>query len=327
MQDMHTVDHTSGQRSSTRARPCFGALAAAALALGSSACGSGDDHGPPQMVAVLSAFPAEGAAVVEQATVTETAEINGRTFRIGTLGGVSVIMGLTGIGLVNAAATTGALLDQFPVTGVVVSAVAGSTVQIGDVVVPDHWQLADGTSYPADPHWLALARQIAASGRVALAQCTIPASAPEDGQVCFPEVPAILVGGVGVSSDPFNGAADPCDPDAGPMFAPIFGCDVTDAGVAADRHAADALAQAQPKIPIADDDEMPIVSDMETAAIAGQAAMRGIPFIAFRGVSDGAGDPLGQPGFPTQFYAYYPISAQNAAAATVAFLERLASPH
>src|SRR5205823_5558541 len=115
MQGMCTLDHATGHRSSTRAWPYFGALAAAALALGSSACGSGDDRGTPQMLAVLSAFPAEGAAVVEQATVTDTAEINGRTFRIGTLGGVPVIMGLTGIGLVNAATTTGALLDQFPV--------------------------------------------------------------------------------------------------------------------------------------------------------------------------------------------------------------------
>ena len=313
MQGMHTVDHTNGHRSSTRAWPRFGALAAAALALGSSACGSGDDRGTPQMVAVLSAFPAEGAAVVEQATVTETTEINGRTFRIGTLGGVPVIMGLTGIGLVNAATTTGALLDQFPVTGVVVSAVAGSTVQIGDVVVPDRWQLADGTSYAANPHWLGLARRIAASGRVALAQCTTPASQPDVGQVCFPDVPAIVVGGVGLSSDPFRGTAEPCS------TGPVFGCDVTDAGVAAERRIADRRTLA------AADDETPIASDMETAAIAGQAVMRGIPFIAFRGVSDGAGDPLGLTGSFTQFFAYYPISAQNAAAATTAFLERLAS--
>jgi nucleoside phosphorylase len=325
MQGMCTLDRATGHRSSTRAWPSFGALAVAVLALGSSACGSGDDRGTPQMVAVLSAFPAEGAAVVEQATVTDTTEINGRTFRIGTLGGVPVIMGLTGIGLVNAATTTGALLDRFPVTGVVASAVAGSTVQIGDVVVPNRWQLADGTSYPADPHWLREASKLAASGRVRLAQCTtLPASAPQTGQVCFSELPAILVGGIGVSSDPFNGTADPCTPDAGPVFGPIFGCDVTDAGVAADRRAVESLASAAGnETPIADD-EMPIASDMETAAIAGQAMMRGIPFIAFRGVSDGAGDPLGLPPFPAQFYAYYPISAQNAAAVTVAFLERFA---
>ena len=297
-------------RSRTR---CRFALAVAALALGNGACGSGGDNGAPQMVAVLSAIPAEGAAVVEQATVNDTTEINGRTFRIGTLGGVPVIMGLTGIGLVNAATTTGALLDRFPLTGVIVSAVAGSTVQIGDVVVPDRWELADGTSYPADPHWLKLASRIAASGHVALAQCTVPASAPEDGQVCFPDVPVITVGGVGQSSDPFNGMAFLC------TDGPVFGCDVSDAGAAPQPSVRGRLALTGA------DDGTPIVTDMETAAIAGQAVLRGIPFIAFRAVSDGAGDPLGDRGFPAQFFDYYPLSAQNAAAATVAFLERLAS--
>ena len=287
-------------------------FAVGACALANGACGSGGGHGSPQMVAVLSAFPAEGAAVVEQATVDDTAEINGRTFRIGMLGGVPAIMGLTGIGLVNAATTTGELLDQFPVTGVIVSAVAGSSVQIGDVMVPERWELADGTSYPADPVWLALARQIAASGRVPLAQCTTPVTMPDAGRICFPDVPAIHVGSFGLSSDPFDGKAFPCQTPGDP----VFGCDVSAAGAApADTVLGRLVATA--------DDTMPVVTDMETAAIAGQAAMRGLPFIAFRGVSDGAGDPFGDRGFPTQFFDYYPISAQNAAAAAVAFLQHL----
>jgi nucleoside phosphorylase len=288
------------------------ALVVAALALGGGCSDSGKSS-TPQMVAVLSAFPAEGAAVVALATVTDTTVVNGRTFRIGTLGGVPVIMGLTGIGLVNAATTTAALLDQFAVTGVVVSAVAGSPAQIGDVVVPETWELADGTSYPSNPSWLAIVRSIAASGHVALAQCTVPLTAPQDGQLCFPDKPAIIVGGVGQSADPFNGTAVGCTPGGGP----VFGCDVTDAE-----------SNGQPVITapaVAAADTMPIASDMETAAIAGQAVMRGIPFIGFRGVSDGAGDPLGDRGFPTQFFDYYPISAQNAAAATAAFLQRLAN--
>ena len=65
--------------------------------------------------------------------------------------------------------------------------------------------------------------------------------------------------------------------------------------------------------------------DMETAAIARETAARGLPFIAFRATSDGSGDPLGLPGFPAQFFAYYRLSAHNAAAATVAFLRRAVS--
>ncbi len=296
-------------------------LASAALA----ACGSGNGNSQSAMVAVLSAFPAEGAAVVEQATVAGTTEVNGRTFRFGTLGGVRVIMGLTGIGLVNAAATTSELLDRFPVSGVIVSAVAGSTVQVGDVMVPARWELADGTSYPVDPHALVVARRIAQSGVAGLQQCTIAQGYEDAGQICFPDAPAIRVGGVGMSSDPFNGSAEPCNSNGGNL-AWLFGCDVTDAGIAADQGTgtgAQAGSAGQAGVQSAAD-QAPVVVDEETAAIAAEADKRGIPFIAFRGVSDGAADPLDLPGFPSQFYAYYPISAHNAAAATVAFLERFA---
>jgi nucleoside phosphorylase len=275
------------------------------------------------MVAVLSTFPAEGAAVVERATVTGTTVVNGRTFRFGTLGGAHVIMGLTGIGPVNAGATTSELLDRFPVSGVIVSAVAGSSVQVGDVRVPARWELADGTSYPVDAHALIVARRIAQSGVADLEQCTTAVGYEDHGQVCFPNPPAIRVGGVGMTSDPFHGTADPCTPNA-TSLAWLLGCDVTDAGIAADQPTGAEVEGAghaglQPAA-----DASPVVEDEETAAIAAEADKRGIPFIAFRGVSDGAPDPLNLPGFPAQFYAYYPISANNAAAATVAFLERFA---
>ena len=62
---------------------------------------------------------------------------------------------------------------------------------------------------------------------------------------------------------------------------------------------------------------------METAAIARSAAAHRIPFIAFRAVSDGSDDPLGLPGFPFQFLAYYRLAARNAAIASAAFVEAL----
>jgi nucleoside phosphorylase len=69
--------------------------------------------------------------------------------------------------------------------------------------------------------------------------------------------------------------------------------------------------------------EDPIAVDMETTAVAREAEARGLPFIAFRAASDGEGDPLSLPGFPAQFFAYYRLAARNAAAVTIAFLERL----
>ena len=65
---------------------------------------------------------------------------------------------------------------------------------------------------------------------------------------------------------------------------------------------------------------------METAAIAREATKRGVPFIAFRATSDGAGDPLMLPGFPSEFFVYYRLAAHNAAAAAIAFLEHFGHP-
>ncbi len=69
------------------------------------------------------------------------------------------------------------------------------------------------------------------------------------------------------------------------------------------------------------------VEDMETAAVARAAARRGVPFLAARAGSDGAGDPLGDRGFPAQFFDYYRLAAHNAGDVTravIAGLGRLA---
>ena len=291
-------------------------LIAIALAASLGACGSDDSDSPPPTVAVLSAFPAELAAVLERATVTETVMVDGRVFRKGTLSGVPVVMAMTGIGLLNATATTQALLEHFRVDGVIVSGVAGSSLQIGDVTVPATWELADGTSFASTPVWLVLARQISAPGVTALEQCTRVTAPPTKDPVCFPRPPLIAVGGVGHSTDPFGTRPFICSRGE------VFGCDVvpTDgtAVTASDGGTSDTVATAEP--------EPPIAEDMETAAIAREAAARDLPFIGFRAVSDGAGDPLGLPGFPTQFFAYYPLAAHNAAAAVAKFLERVAAP-
>src|SRR5262249_60160321 len=67
--------------------------------------------GAPPMIAVLSAFPAELAPLVARATVRETIRVGDRVLRVGTLGDVPVVLGLLGIGLVNAANTTKLALD------------------------------------------------------------------------------------------------------------------------------------------------------------------------------------------------------------------------
>src|SRR4029077_10323483 len=109
-------------------------------------------------------------------------------------------------------------------------------------------------------------------------------------------------------SDPFNGMAVPCVPNG----SAVFGCELPPP--------MPALAGAVPAEPAA---RTPVVEDMETAAVARIAAERRVPFLAVRAVSDGAGDPLGDRGFPAQFFDYYRLAAGNAALVTRAFLREL----
>jgi nucleoside phosphorylase len=313
-----------------------GRLAGAVLAVALSACGESTvtSSSPPRRYAVLGTFPAETAPLLAQVDIDHTELVNGRAFRIGTLAGVPVVLGMTGIGLVNAATTTGELLDRFDVAGVIVSAVAGgSTQQIGDVAVPHAFALKDGTTYAVDPQWLALVNTLASSGTVALARCTVVAHPPPADPVCMPEPPAIEVGGIGLSSDSYGGHPFPCTPDGDDLY----GCDVPSPAPSAvtlagcgNGNAACQLAGApggaQLEVVETADAGAPVTQDMETAAIGGEAVKRGLPYIAFRAISDGGtGDPLGLVGFLPQFSAYYRFAARNAAAATVAFLKQVAA--
>jgi nucleoside phosphorylase len=277
-------------------------------------CSDGGDCTPAPTLGVVGAMPSELAPLVARASIVDTQVIDGRVFHIGTLGGVHVVLAMTGIGLVNAAETTRTLLDHFPVDGMVFSGVAGSPHRIADVTVPLAWSEPGGPSIAADPGWLELARRAAAAD-LAFERCThVPPDDPSSALVCMPFEPAIFVGGRGESSDGGSpGVA--CKPGGGD----VFGCDP-----ALPAGATTAAARASlPAWVAAAADDGDVTVDMETAAVAGEAATRGLPFIAFRAVSDGAEDPLGLPGFPTQFFAYYRLAADNAAIATEAFLEQL----
>ena len=261
------------------------------------------------MIAVFAAFPAELAALLEHTEVDHEVELNGRMFRVGTLSGVRVVVGMTGIGLVNATATSSAVLDAFAFDAAVFSGVAGSTQRIGDVVVPVRWELSNGDGFDADPALLDLAREVATRTELSFDHCTDIPMRPTE-QVCVLQDPMLSVGGIGVSDDPFNGMPLVCQPGTGD----VFGCD-PDEPAATPTPAAIAAGA---------DTETPIAQDEETAAVARESAARGIPFIGFRGVSDGAGDPLNlPPNTFQQFFVYYRLAAHNAAVAVTKFFDEL----
>jgi adenosylhomocysteine nucleosidase len=93
-------------------------------------------------IAVISAFPPEWVALQQDLTERKEHTINGRTFLTGKLAGKDVVMFLSGVSMVNAAMTTQSALDQFVITSVVFSGIAGGVdpeLNIGDVVIADQW--------------------------------------------------------------------------------------------------------------------------------------------------------------------------------------------
>src|SRR5262252_1235698 len=68
---------------------------------------------PQPAVLVISAFPAEIEPLITAAHITETVAWDGRTYYLGTLEGVRVVLVRGGIMLVNAEATVRAALERF----------------------------------------------------------------------------------------------------------------------------------------------------------------------------------------------------------------------
>jgi len=298
---------------------------------------------PRSRVLVLSAYPTEGAQLLAAAApVTEVGVFNGRPFFAGTIAGKSVVLGLTGIGIVNADITTRAVLAQLKasglrVKGIVFSGVAGSTYQIGDVVAPDHWtDDLQHTTRPFPPY-RANRRLLRIAGRLVGNVTLDPYLSVED-QACTGQRadlatpvrvendPQLRVnpGDEGHSTDPYSGRAVPC-------FEPgtfLLGCESCGAPLVVPGMGGDPTAFLDPSFFeqlfasfTAGSAGSAVIQDMETAGVARVAAEKHIPFIAFRGVSDGRGDPLMLPPVPyLQFTVYQQLAADNAAAVALAFL-------
>ncbi|MCX8475753.1 MAG: 5'-methylthioadenosine/S-adenosylhomocysteine nucleosidase [Sphingomonas sp.] len=276
-------------------------------------------------IAIISAFEPEwitlNAAIVDRREWT----VNGVKFVGGTISGRPVLLFLSGVSMVNAAMTTQLALDKFQIRSIVFSGVAGGldpALDVGDVVVPDRWgqylesafARAEGNGF-APPSRRAAGEDFANYGMIfpngvrvrrtgdeqgatrrfwfevdpgllATARKMAPqvTLAKCSGQLCFRATPKVVVGGNGIS---------------GPVFMDN----------AEFRKYAFATFQAQ-------------VTDMETAAVGQVAYANGVPYIAFRSLSDLAG---GDPG-ENQAPAFYRIAADNSARVVVAFIGVLEMP-
>jgi adenosylhomocysteine nucleosidase len=280
-------------------------------------------------IAIVSAFGAEADILLAQTTAKRVWVINGKRFTTGTLRGNRVVIVLSGVSMINATMVTQQLIDHFRVERLIMSGIAGGinpAYHVGDVTVPDRWAM------PMEVYWNADDQVPAACGKprdvsclgLALAdappfnnwylrenhvlsssnaprgefrldypvdaqmlkvarglQPVLARCGPKDATQCVSQQPRLIVGGRGVSGTAFL---------ANPKYrAYLF----------------EAL-QAE-------------TIDMETAALAHVAFSNGVPYIAFRSLSDLAGATEFNADVAALFSSG--LAETNEAAVTLAFLD------
>ncbi len=296
---------------------------AGALALGVllSACATAPAGGQADAtprVAVISAFQPELSLLLGRVEQPRKQLINGVEFTTGTLQGKPVVLFLSGISMTNAAMNTQLALDRFRVTHVVFSGIAGGVnpgLRIGDVTVPQRWGqylevLAARETAPGRyqaPGWMDDVKlpnfgmlhprpvEVRSAGREAREKKfwfdADPALLEVAGRLkgvslqkcdttgkCLSHAPQLVLGGNGVSGAAFVDNA-------------------------AFREYTFKTFQAN-------------VLDMETAAVAHVAYSNGVPYIAFRSLSDLAGGGEGE----NEIGTFFKIAADNSANVLLAFL-------
>lgn len=291
---------------------------AAALALFLTACATPSPHlDATPRVAIISAFQPELTLLLARVDQPRKHTINGVDFTTGTLGGKQVVMFLSGISMTNAAMNTQLVLDRFNVSHIVFSGIAGGVnpaLKVGDVVVAQRWGqylevLAARETAPgkfAPPPWMddvklpnygiwhprPVGVRSAAKGaekkfwfdsdpalmEIARRAAGVKLERCDADRKCLGHDPRVVMGGNGVSGQAFvdNKAL---------------------------REYTFRTFEAS-------------VLDMETAATAHVAYSNGVPFIAFRSLSDLAGGGDGE----NEISTFFKIAADNSARVLLAFL-------
>lgn len=294
------------------------ALLACLLTL-ASACAEPVEATP--RIAVLSAYEPEWKALQAVVEAPQAQTYKGVNVVLGRIEGKPVVLGLTGVSMVNAAMTTQMILDRYNVTRIVVSGVAGGvdpSLNIGDVAVPERWgeylDMILARETPAGFQLPAWAERDFANFGMIFPQNVEVVRAGQDGpkpqfwfpvdeamlavahkaegvalqnctsatvNACLLHKPKVVVGGQGVSGSAFVDHA-------------AFRSYVFDTFKAR-------------------------VLDMETAAIGHVAATNNVPYIAFRSLSDLAGGGPGE----NQIEIFEQLAADNSVSVMRAFLKAL----
>ena len=298
-------------------------------------------------IGIVSAFGAEAALLVAETRSRRELSIHGQRFTTGVLRGNRVVIVLSGVSMVNAALTTERMLDHFRIERLVMSGIAGGidpARHVGDVVVPESWAM------PMEVYWSGDAALPAPCGTPGELACLGLRLARPDGRA----LPAYVLPG-GVGSGFFMRENQVTSTATGAAGEFVFDYRADRAMLEVARGLAPALARCgpkattggtvDPKLCVRAQPELVVggrgVSgsafladasyrsylfeqlraqsvDMETAALAHVARANGIPFIAFRSLSDLAGAE----GFNADVGALFAsgLAEANESAVTLAFL-------
>ena len=295
---------------------CATAVALAGCVGVSAPGGTGRLDDAPR-IAVISAFQPEIVLLASRLQDARKHSLNGNEFTTGTLAGKPVVLFLSGISMTNATMNTQLAIDRFKVSHIVFSGIAGGVnpqLHVGDVTVPAQWgqylevlmarETAPGR-YTAPPfikdatlpafgmlHPRPVEVRSAASPQitrkfwfetdpkmleVARSIRNVELANCSAGK-CLPRKPQLVIGGNGVSGQAF-------------MDNKAF------------REYTFKTFQAN-------------VLDMETAAVGMVAYSNGVPYIAFRSLSDLAGGGDGE----NEMGTFMGIAADNSAKVLLAFL-------
>lgn len=271
-------------------------------------------------IAVVSAFEPEWLALRAAVDHPTTRTIDGVDFVTGRIAGKPVLLFLSGISMTNAAMTVQLALDRFAVGRIVFSGVAGGvdpSLAVGDVVVPERW----------GPYLEAVFARQQPDGSFAPPADELGEGFANYGMI-FPHGPTVRRAGA-APAQRFWFEADPAMLAVAARVAP---------GVALKRCVADLCLRATPRVVVGGNGVSGAafvdnarfrtwafrtfqarVLDMETAAVGQVAYANGVPFIAFRSLSDLAGGDPGTNQAPT----FFRLASDNSAAVVVAFLKAL----
>jgi adenosylhomocysteine nucleosidase len=268
-------------------------------------------------IAVVSAFEPELVLLRARLADPVGHRVHGVEFTTGTLQGQPVVLFLSGISMTNAAMNAQRALDRFTVTHLVFSGIAGGVdpaLHIGDVAVPAQWgsYLESLFARETAPGRFTAPRTskdagFAAFGMIHPRAVSVRSARGAQDKFWFEVDPAMLAVARGLASNVELARCDAAARCLGTRPTLVVGGNGVSGAAfvdnAAFREYAFATFGAR-------------VLDMETSAVGQVAWSNGVPFIAFRSLSDLAGGGAGE----NEMHTFINIAADNSARVLLAFL-------